>query len=153
MRYAVTLFAAVLAGCDGAPARWIDEAAAAHARADALAGSGDRESAIRILEQLVAQPTPARISARDRRAVVQDAYGRLADLALAAGDPARALGYADAGLALGEARDAFTSTLRTFRGKANEALGRDSDAARDYEAAQIVAEALLQAAMADGGSR
>jgi tetratricopeptide (TPR) repeat protein len=153
MRCALAIVAAALAGCGGAASRWIDDAASAHARADALAGGGDRESAIRVLEQVVAQPAPGRGSEQDRRTVRQDAYLRLADLALAAGDPARALRYADAGLALGEGRDVFTSSLRTFRGRAHEALGRDADAARDYEAAQIVAEALLQAALTDGGPR
>jgi hypothetical protein len=153
MRRAVVFcVAAALASCGGAAARWIDDAAAAHARADALAGSGDREAAMRVLEQLVAQPAPWRIAGEDRRAVLQDAYARLADLALRAGDAARSLRYADAGLSLGEARDVFTPALRTLRGQANEALGRDADAARDYEAAQIVAEALLQAALSDGGA-
>ena len=50
-------------------------------------------------------------------------------------------------------RDVFTSALRTSRGRAHEALGQDAEAARDYEAAQMVAEALLQEALAGGGAR
>jgi hypothetical protein len=63
------------------------------------------------------------------------------------------LRYADAGLGLGETRDVFASSLRTLRGRAHEALGQDAEAARDYEAAQIVAEALLQEALSGGGAR
>jgi hypothetical protein len=150
---ALAFLAAAIAGCGGAAARWVDGAAAAHARADALVRGGQSDAAARVLVELVSRPVPARVAAQDRRAVLQDVYARLADLALAGGKPEEALRYADDGLALGEGRSVFTSALRTLRGRAEESLGRDAAAARDYEAAQIVAEALLRDALAGGGSR
>jgi len=148
----LVLLATAIAGC-GAAARWVDDAAGAHAQADALARGGQPDAAARVLVELVSRPVPAQVAAQDKRAVLQDAYARLADLALAERNAEQALRYADAGLALGEGRDLFSSALRTFRGRAHEALGRDAEAARDYEAAQIVAEALLRNALAGGGSR
>ena len=150
-RISSLLLAGALAACGGA-ARWVDEAAAANARADAFVASGDLERAIAVLEELVARPVPAQVAAQDRRAVFQDAYARLASLALEVGQPSRALRFADAGLALGEGRDVFTSALHTFRGRAHEVLKRDADAVRDYEAAQMVAEELLRRTLSDGGA-
>jgi len=151
---ALLLLAAVaLAGCGGPAARWIDEAAAAHAQADAFVRGGEPARAARVLDELVSRPVPAGVAAQDRRAVLQDAYARLAGLALGQRAPAQALRYAEAGLALGEARDVFTSALRTSRGRAHEGLGQDAEAARDYEAAQVVAEALLQQALSGRGAQ
>jgi hypothetical protein len=150
---ALTVLAGALAGCGGSASRWVDHAAEAHAQADALVRSGEREAAIRVLEELVSRPVPAQVAAQDSRAVLQDTYARLADLALGGSRPAEALRYADAGLALGEGRDVLTSALRTLRGRAQEGLGRDAEAARDYESAQIVAEALLADALGAGGGR
>ncbi|HKB75231.1 MAG TPA: hypothetical protein VKC58_01455 [Myxococcales bacterium] len=149
----VWLVAGALAGCGGRAARWVEEAADAHAQADLLVRRGEREQASRVLEELVSRPVPAQVAAQDRRAVLQDAYARLAGLALEERRPSQALRYADAGLGLGETRDVFASSLRTLRGRAHEALGQDAEAARDYEAAQIVAEALLQEALSGGGAR
>jgi hypothetical protein len=149
----VLLAAGAISGCGGAAARWIEDAAGAHAQADALVRGGQRGAAVRVLEELVSRPVPAQVASQDRRAVLQDAYARLADLALGEGNPEEALRYADAGLALGGGLEVLTSALRTFHGRAHEALGRDAEAARDYEAAQIVAEALLRDALPGGGSR
>jgi len=85
--------------------------------------------------------------------VLQDAYARLARFALAQGKAEQALRDADAGLALGEEPDVFAAALRTIRGRADEALGRDSEAARDYEKAQSIAGTLLEQALGDGGER
>jgi hypothetical protein len=106
-----------------------------------------------MLEQLVSRPAPASVASGDRRAVLQDAYARLAIIALAEHAAAQAIRDADAGLALGEGRDVFTATLRTLRGRAAEALGNDAEAARDYEAAQLIDEALLQGALSGKGAR
>ena len=152
MRAALLLLLA-LAGCDGAAARFIDTARDAHAQVAALVRGGDPGGAARVLEDLVARPVPSGINPQDRRVVLQDAYARLADLALKAGQAARARDFAAAGLALGEEHDVFTTLLLALRGHAHEALGRDAEAARDYEAAQRIAEELLDEALADGGSR
>ena len=149
----ILLVACAAAGCGGPAGRWVDEAAAAHAQADALVRGGEPGRAARVLEELVSRPVPAQVAAQDRRAVLQDAYARLAALALEQRELAQALRYAEAGLALGPARDVFTCALRTLRGRAHEALGQDAEAARDYEAAQMVAEALLQEALVGGGAR
>ncbi len=134
MRAALLLLLLGLAGCDGAAARFIDTAHDAHAQVDALVRGGDPGGAARLLEDLVARPVPSGISSQDRRVVLQDAYARR-------------------GLALGEEHDVFAGSLLTLRGHAHEALGRDAEAARDYEAAQRIAEELLDKALTDRGSR
>jgi len=153
MRGSMLLVAVALAACGDAPARFIDAARDAHAQADALVRAGDPARAARVLEDFTARAVPAGIAAQDRRVVLQDTHDRLAELALKTGNPGRARDAATAGLALGEGRDAFTASLLTLRGHAEEALGRDVEAARDYEAAQKIAEALLEQALADGGAR
>jgi hypothetical protein len=147
------LLATVLAACSGDPARYVEAAHAAHAQADALLRSGDLAGATGALEDFAARPVPSAIAAHDRRVVLQDTYARMAAIALQHGDAVRALKAAEAGLALGKDRDVFTSSLLTLRGRAREALGHDAEAARDYEAAQRVAEALLDELLADGGTR
>ena len=154
MRTALVLvFLGACLGCNSGATRWIGEARGAHAEADALERSGDLQRAGDLLQDLVSRPVPAGVAPQDVRAVLQDTYARLADLALKRGKPTDALHSADAGLQLGEAQDVFVSSLRAFRGRALEALGRDAEAAREYEAAQAIAEALLSEALFDGGVR
>jgi len=147
------LLAGLLSGCGDASARWIDEARRAHAEADARLRESDPGAAERALRRAVTQPVPPDVATADRRAVLQDAYARLARLELVAGKPDQALRDADAGLELGEEADVFAAALRTVRGRACEALGRDSEAARDYEKAQSIAGRLLEQALGDGGER
>jgi len=142
-----------LAACGGAPARWIDQARSANLEADALAAAGDAGGAARVLESLLSRPPPQGVAAADARAVLQDAYGRLATLDLRAGAAQAALQHAEAGLSFGDGRDVFGASLRALRGRALEGLGRDAEAAREYEAAQRLLEALLSEAIGDGGSR
>ncbi len=154
MRTALILvFVGASLGCGSGATRWIGEAWRAHAEADILERSGDLERAGDLLQDLVSRPVPAGVAPQDARAVLQDTYARLANVALKRGKPADALHSADAGLQLGEAQDVFASSLRAFRGRALEALGRDAEAAREYEAAQAIAEALLSEALVDGGVR
>jgi tetratricopeptide (TPR) repeat protein len=153
MRLALFVIAGTIVGCGGSAARWVDDAASTNAQVDASLRDGQLARARSLLEQLVSRPTPATVADADRRAVLQDAYARLAALALGEKSPARAIRYADAGLALGEHREVFTATLRTLRGRAHEALGDDAAAARDYEAAQMIDEALLQATLSGEGAR
>jgi hypothetical protein len=151
-RVAVLLVACSIAGCGGAAAPWIDGAASTNAQVDAFLREGQPARARALLDGFVSRPAPASVAEQDRRAVLQDAYARLSLVALSGGAAAEARRYADAGLALGEHRDVFTSTLRTMRGRAQEALGNDAEAVRDYQAAQVIAELLLQASL-DGGDR
>jgi hypothetical protein len=154
MRIALlVLFAGSIAGCGSAAAQFIDDAREANAQADALLRSRDSGRAAQVLQELVSRRVPAGLAAQDRRAVLQDVYARLAGLALAEGKSSQALRLADAGLALGEERNVFTVSLRTLHGRANQGLGRDTEAARDYEAAQVIAEALLEATLEGGGAR
>lgn len=153
IRIALLAMTGAVLACGGTAARWVDEAASTNAQVDASLRDGQLARARWLLEQLVSRPTPANVSDGDRRAVLQDAYARLAAVALREGSPARAIRHADAGLALGERRDVFTATLRTLRGRAEEALGNDAAAARDYEAAQTIDEVLLQAALSGKGTR
>ncbi len=147
------LLVAFLSGCGDASARWIDAARRAHVEADARLREGDPGAAEKALRRLVTQTVPPDVATSDRRAVLQDAYARLARLALAQGKAEQALRDADVGLSLGEELDVFASALRTVRGRACEALGRDSEAARDYEKAQSIAGSLLDRALGDGGER
>lgn len=136
--------AIALTGCSrGATTRWIGQAREANAEADALLLAGSPDKAAQALDRARALPPPASLDAVDRRAVLQDLDARRALLALDAGSPKLALEIASGGLALGEERDVLTAALRILRGRANEALGHDADAARDYEAAQAIDEALL----------
>jgi tetratricopeptide (TPR) repeat protein len=154
MRAAVAaILLCACAACGDATSQWIDAARAANAHADAFTAVGDRDHAIEALEALVSRRPPAAVAGQDVRTVLQDAYGRLAELALRGGRADAALRYADAGLQLGDGRDLFTSALRTRRGHALEALARDTEAAREYENAQEILEALLQQAIGDGGAR
>ena len=154
MRTALVLvFLGASLGCGSGATRWIGEAWRAHAEADALERSGDFERAGDLLRDLVSRPVPAGLAPQDVRAVLQDTYARLANVALKRGKPIEALHSADAGLQLGEAQDVFTASLRALRGRALEALGRDGEAAREYETAQTIAEALLSEALVDGGVR
>lgn len=153
MRIALLVIAGTIPGCGGAGARWVDDAASTNAQVDASLRDGQPALARSLLEQLVSRPAPASVADGDRRAVLQDAWARLAVVALGDNAPEQAIRYADAGLALGEHGDVFTATLRTVRGRAAEALGRDADAVRDYQAAQIIDEALLEAALSGKGAR
>ena len=154
MRPACALaIAATLAGCGGAASRWVEAAREANARADALVEAGDRARAAEALLAFVSAKPPAAVAPADARAVMQDAYARLATLALEGRRPAEALAYADSGLGLGDGRDVFASSLRLVRGRACEGLGRDAEAAQEYEEAQRIAAALLEELTGDGGVR
>jgi tetratricopeptide (TPR) repeat protein len=109
---------------------------------------GDAHTALGTAARLRA-PTgmdPAEVAALQR-----DACLRLANLDLQRGQAEQALRSAQRGLDLAPSRDLFTAGLLVARGKAEEALDRDSEAIADYHAAQIIDEALLAAEAADGG--
>jgi hypothetical protein len=83
------------------------------------------------------------LSGDTRHAVLQDAYFRLARLALEDHDPAQAARYTNAGLAMGGANDLFVANLLVARGAAHEALGETAAALADYQRALRINEALL----------
>ena len=123
MRTALVLvFLGASLGCGSGATRWIGEAWRTHAEADALERSGDFERAGDLLRDLVSRPVPAGLAPQDVRAVLQDTYARLANVALKRGKPIEALHSADAGLQLGEAQDVFTASLRALRGRVATAV-------------------------------
>jgi len=129
---------------------WLDAAAEAHRRADEAVARGDRVAALAALATFVDAPRPPSLAGHDRRIVVQDAYFRLAVLALEDGDPAASRAWADRGLLAGHAADVFTANLLVARGKALEASGDAAQAAMDYLAAQRIGERLLEQALGSG---
>ena len=143
MKAAVLVLAALLSGCGGAAAGWLEQLRAAHAEADALVLAAAPEKAAQALDRARALPPPSGIAAADRRAVLMDLDGRRALFALDAGNGKLAAQLATDGLSLGEGKDALTAALFILRGRAHEALRQDAEAVRDYEAAQAIDEALL----------
>ncbi|HJL21473.1 MAG TPA: hypothetical protein RMH80_04535, partial [Polyangiaceae bacterium LLY-WYZ-15_(1-7)] len=84
----VLLSLAALAGCaeDAAPADWMGEARAAHARADEALEREDRGAAREALEAFFEAEVPGRVAKEDARVVRQDVAFRLSRLALEAGE-------------------------------------------------------------------
>ena len=148
---AAALVLVFAAGCGERPAaRWVDELLLVHERAEALLRGGSARDAAHALAQL--PPPPRDVAAQDARAALQDAAARRAAIELSRGDAAAAESAATEGLALGEGGDVFAAALHLARGRAREALGKDREAARDYAAAIAIDEALLDAALGDGGT-
>lgn len=141
------LAALVGAGCSRAPrghgGGWAAAAAEKNREADRRLDDGDAPGARAALLALVAAEAPRAAGSDERRLVVQDAYFRLARLALAERDARQAAGYADAGLALGTAPHVFVANLYVVRGAAHEALADARSAAEDYHRALIMNEQLL----------
>lgn len=145
---ASVLTSVLLSGCasDGAAA-WIAEVEAASADAEAAERAGDRGAARDALQRIVTLEAPDDVAAEDARVVRQDAYARLGELQIDAGDPRSALASARAGLALGERDDLFTANLLAVAGRAHEVRGEDREAAREYHRALVIHETLLELAL------
>ena len=143
------LAAAVLLGaaCGRAPRAgdWTAKAARHHAEIDRLLDGGDRPGARRRLASILAE-APARPDEL-QRALIQDAYFRLAELDLAERAPAEAIAAADVALALGGGRDVFAANLLVVRAAAHEALGHAEAALADYHRALVINDALLAATL------
>jgi hypothetical protein len=148
------LAAAISAGgCatgDASAAAWVQRAAAASQAADRARARGDLEAARADLVLLVAAPAAPGVSADDRRAVLMDAYYRLAEIETGVGQPAAARAWVERGLALGDRQDLFTANLLLAQGHALEAAGEGPKAAASYHRALLIDEALLGAALGEG---
>lgn len=120
----------------------------AHARADAALDEGDPAAALVALQPVLAPAALASLPRAERRALLQDAHFRVAELHRRAGRPAQAVDHAQAGLALGDARDLLAANLYMTLGRSFEALGRDREAASALHDALQINEILLQAALA-----
>ena len=110
-------------------------------------GLGDPAGARARLEALLDAQTLSPSSDGAQRLALQDTYFRLAQLALAAHDPRRALADAEAGLAYGDAPDLFVANLLVARAAAHEAMGDPRAAAADYHRALKMNETLLAQAL------
>lgn len=126
---------------------WIERNAADSAAAERALARGDRELAIDRLRAIVERDAPSSVAREDARVVKQDAYDRWARIELSRGDAPAALRLASEGLHLGERRDVFTANLLTTRGRAEEAMERDREAAADYHRALRIEDALLSDAL------
>ena len=128
---------------------WLAGVQRAHARADAALAAGHPEGASSALHHAIEQTVPNELAAEHARVVQQDLWYRLATIDLQSA-PAQALLEAEHGLALGRGSDLFSSNLLTARGRALQALGRDTEAASSYHEALAIDERLLQAALGHG---
>jgi hypothetical protein len=147
---AAVVVVAVAAGCsahDVRPAAWVQRAAAQSVTADTLTARGDLEAARATLVSLVDAPVASGVDANDRRAVLMDAYARLAEIEVGRGQAAAARAWVDRGLALGARTDLFTANLLLAQGHALEAGGEAPRAAASYHRALMINEALLTAAL------
>jgi len=146
-RFPVALAALTL--CCGRPAegeRWIAVAREAHQAADDALARGDAAGAREALRRVVELRAPEAVAPDDRRAVLQDAFFRLAYVELDQARPAAALDWAEMGLRQ-RSVDVFTANLLLARGRALEALGDGARAAADYYDALRIHDELLQRAL------
>jgi len=127
----------------GEGAEWVEQVRSAHAHADAALASDDREAARSALRAAVDATVPEEIRPGHRRAVQQDLWFRLAELALSKQQHEQALQDVERGLALGHAPDVFTANLWIARGETLQALGRDTEAASSYYEALTINQRLL----------
>ena len=159
MALAVAVAAAALTGCgaeheppanDDASA-WLSDVMSAHARADEALAIGRSDIAAEVLRGAFDRPVAREVAPEHARIVRQDLSFRLASAELASA-PERALHDAERGLALGRQDDLFSSNLLAVRGRALQALGRDTEAASSSQEALAIAERLLEAVLRRGGT-
>jgi hypothetical protein len=144
---------ALVVACSGrtSTSDWILHAETAHHDADRLLPLGDAAAARTALQAAAEVPVPKGTSPRDARIVRQDLYCRLASLEVDRANPEEAVRWATTGLSLGRGEDVFTANLEIVRGRALERLGDANGASRDYHAALVVTEALLDLSLGASG--
>lgn len=137
------------AGCTGRanPDRWMRHALETSRMADRALADEDRATAVGLLKDLARTRAPDAVPPGDGRMLRQDACFRLALLRLEQNRPERALRWTDYGLELGRVHDLFTANLLVARGHANQALGHEKSAARDYHQALRINEQLMDQAL------
>ncbi len=141
--------ACLIAGCDqDASARqWVGQVLETDAAVERALRAGDRSAAVVALTSLVSAEPPASVGEDEARAVRQDAYFRLAEIALVDEAPDRALALVEVALGLGDQRDVFSANLYIVRGKAHEARDELVEAAGDYHEALLITDAQLDRAL------
>jgi hypothetical protein len=138
---ALVLALCALAGCgprraescarqvDDATIAVLNTARALHEQADIFEAAGDYPAATRAIERVLALHFPHEVEeSEDVRA---DAWGRMAELALAAHDPDRALANANTGLQDSHRDSVLRARLYVARGRALRALSERAQAAGD----------------------
>jgi predicted negative regulator of RcsB-dependent stress response len=139
------LSATVASACsrmDGS-SRWIRQAHQANLDADRAIRRGDTDSARKALVASLEQPVPDTVNPHDSRMVKQDMCFRLSLVEMEEKRPEKALEWARRGLDLGQQQDLFTANLYVAMGSAQEALGREVQAAESYHLALKINETLL----------
>lgn len=142
----VFVFVLSWSACDArrqAPtARQLDEitmavlttARALHHEADVFESAGDYPSATRAIERVLALRIPPGIQeAEDIRV---DAWGRLGEIALKAGDPVRALAHANTGLRDGRRDSVLKARLYVLKGRALQRLAERAASEGDTTTAE-----------------
>ncbi|MBI3071090.1 MAG: hypothetical protein HYY84_03080 [Deltaproteobacteria bacterium] len=130
-------------------AAWLRDAVRAHRAADEALARRDREAAYATLVGLVGTAERFATERGDKRAVLMDAYFRLAEMALAAKNAPAALLWSSRGLKLGAANDVFSANLLIAKGHAAVALGDDALASESFHRALVINDALLAVALAE----
>ena len=138
-----TVLASACSRMDGS-SQWIRQAHDANLRADRAIRRGDGQSARMALVASLDQPVPGTVNPEDSRMVKQDMYFRLSLVEMEDHRPEEALEWAKRGLALGQQQDLFTANLYVAMGRAQEALGREAQAAEVYHLALKINETLLE---------
>lgn len=150
----LAVIVALSLGCDprapgGDPA--LDEATMAllgqtralHHQADVLEGAGQYDRAAESVRRVLALPFPRGMAeAEDLRA---DAYGRLAELSLAANAPDEALAHANTGIADARTETVFRARLFLVKGQALSALAKRASDAGDAATATARRDEALEA--------
>lgn len=114
---------------DDATMAVLNAARALHHEADLLEASGDFAAASRAVERVLALRVPA--SVEEAPDIRLDAHGRIGELALAAGDPERALARCDDALREARRETVLVGRLHLVRGRALRALSERATAAGD----------------------
>ena len=125
------------------------DVAAVYARVDAALARSDTRSATEALEGFVAAKRFEGVSEREHKALVQDAYVRLAEIALDNHDGAAALATIDRGVALGVEQDVFGVNLLLARAAAFAAVGNEEKEAAAVHEAMLLSDALLTATLGE----
>jgi hypothetical protein len=172
---ALALAVACLLGCarrsrttepslDDATIALLSSARALHHEADLFEASGDLAAARGAVERVLGLPAPHAV--RETEDVRVDAFGRLAELSLRAGDPARSIDRVAEGLREARRDSVLKARLHLVRGRALRALSeslqsrgdsagasaRRAEAIAALEASIQMNERVLRAAL-DGGAR
>jgi hypothetical protein len=126
--------------------RWLVVARDNHGKVDALLDQGQAVDAARLVAEIVerAPPPDPPAAKATRRILIQDAYFRIALMALEAGHTLVAGLQAEQGVAQGEAEDLFTANLLIVRAVAHDRLGEEQLASAARQRAARINQTLAE---------